>query len=84
MLMNFGTVLSIAAAAFGFFGLVSALITLRAIRGWRARCRSFESTLAAVQRELEFVASISSRTGRQGKRREHELLGLTRQWVESR
>lgn len=76
MSMNFDTLLSITGAALGFLGLVSALIAMRALRGWRTRCLSLESSLAAVRRELELVASISMKTGRRVKRIEQQYSGV--------
>jgi hypothetical protein len=76
MILNIDTILSIAGAALGFSSLVFALFTIRAIRGWRARCLSVESSLAAVRRELELVASISMKTGRRVKRIEQEYSGV--------
>jgi hypothetical protein len=70
--MNINTFLSIAAAALGLAGFASAMFTAREVRGWRARCLSVESSLAAVRRELELAASISMKTGRRVKRIEHE------------
>jgi hypothetical protein len=74
MIMNIDItlILSVAGAALGFLGVAMALTTLRGIRGWRARCVSLESSLAAVRRELELVASISAKSGRQVKRIEQE------------
>lgn len=76
MIMNINTFLSIAGAALGFLGLVSALFAMQAIRRWRTRCLSVESSLAAVRRELELVASISMKTGRRLKRIEQEYSGV--------
>lgn len=76
MIMNINTLLSIAGTALGFFGLVSTLFAIRAVRGWQARCLIVESSLAAVQRELELVASISAKTGRRLKRIEQEYAGV--------
>jgi Protein of unknown function (DUF2802) len=76
MIMNINTLLSIAGAALGFSGLVSALLMIRAVRGWRARCLIVESSLAAVHRELELTASISVKTGRRLKRIEQEYAGV--------
>jgi Protein of unknown function (DUF2802) len=72
MIVNINTLLSIAAAALGLSGLVSAVFTARAVRGWRARCLSVESSLAALRRELELAASISMKAGRRVKRIEQE------------
>jgi hypothetical protein len=72
MTMNINTLLSIAGAVLGSLGLISALFTLRAMRGWRARCLSVESSLVAVRRELVLVASISAKSGRRVKRIEQE------------
>jgi hypothetical protein len=65
-------ILSVAGAALGLLGVAMALTTLRAIRGWRVRCASLESSLAAVRRELELVASISAKSGRRVQRVEQE------------
>ncbi len=76
MIMNINTFLSIAGAAFGFLGLVSALSSMRAIRGWRARCLSLETSLEGMRRELELMVSISVKTGRRVKRVEQEYSGV--------
>jgi len=65
-------ILSVAGAALGLLGVALALTTLRAIRSWRARWVSLESSLAAVRRELELVASISAKSGRRVQRIEQE------------
>jgi hypothetical protein len=74
MIMNIdlNSILSLAGAALGFLAFAMALTALRAVRGWRARCVSLESSLAAVRRELELVASISAKSGRRVKRVEQE------------
>jgi hypothetical protein len=74
--MNINSLLGFAGAVLGFLGLASALFTIRAVHGWRARCLVVESSLAAVQRELELMASISVKTGRRVKRIEQEYAGF--------
>jgi hypothetical protein len=74
--MNINTFLGIAGAALGFAGLVSGLLTIRAVRVWRLRCLALESSLAAVRREVELAASISVKTGRRVQRIEHEYSGV--------
>lgn len=76
MNINIDTFLSIAGAALGFLGLVSALASMRAIRGWRARCLSVETSLEGMRRELELMVSISMKTGRRVKRVEQEYSGV--------
>lgn len=49
--MNINTLLGFAGAALGLLGLTSALFTIRAVHGWRARCLMVESSLAAVHSE---------------------------------
>ena len=61
----------------GFLGLVSALYAVRSLRACRTRCLSLESSLTAVRREMEIVASISLKTGRRLKRIEHQYSGLS-------
>jgi hypothetical protein len=70
--MNANTFLSIAGASLAVCALVTALLAMHAMRRWRARCESLESSFAAMRRELEMVASISVRTGRRVQRVEHE------------
>jgi hypothetical protein len=76
MIMTSDTVLGIAAAALGLLGLAAALFMIRALRATRARCRAVESSLAAVRRELDLVASISMKTGSRLKRMEQEYSGV--------
>jgi hypothetical protein len=76
MIMTIDTLLGIAGAAFGFLGLAAALFMTRAIRASRARCLAVESSLAAVRRELDLVASISMKTGSRLKRIEQEYSGV--------
>jgi Protein of unknown function (DUF2802) len=76
MSMNISTVLGLAAATLGTLSLVSVLVAIQAMRGWRTRCLALESSLTAVRRELELVASISLKTGRRMKRVESEYSGV--------
>lgn len=76
MIMTIDTLLGIAGAAFGFLGLTAALFMIRATRASRARCLAVESSLAAVRRELDLVASISMKTGSRLKRIEQEYSGV--------
>jgi hypothetical protein len=76
MIMTIDTILGIAGAGFGFLGLAAALFTMRALRATRAHCVAVESSLAAVRRELDLVASISMKTGSRLKRIEQEYSGV--------
>ena len=76
MIMTIDTFLGIAGAGFGFFGLATALFMMRAHRATRARCLALESSVAAVRRELDLVASISMKTGSRLKRIEQEYSGV--------
>ena len=78
MIMTIDTILGIAGAALGFSGWSAALFTMRAVRGWRARCLAVESSLAAVRRELELVASISMKTGPAAQAHRTGVLGRCR------
>ena len=76
MIMTIDTILGIAGAGVGFLGLAAALFTMRALRATRAHCVAVESSLAAVRRELDLVASISMKTGSRLKRIEQEYSGV--------
>jgi hypothetical protein len=76
MIINANMLLGLASGALGLLGLVSALFAVRSVRAWRARCLSLESSLAALHREMEIVASISLKTGRRLKRIEQEYSGV--------
>jgi hypothetical protein len=76
MSFNVINVFDIAAAALGACALLAVLALSISVRRWRTRCAAVESTLAAMRRELEAMASISIRTGRRVKRMEHEYSGV--------
>jgi hypothetical protein len=76
MIMNINTILGVSGAVLGLLGLISALITIRAVGRWQKRCLGLEASLAAVQRELELVASISAKAGRRVQRVEQEYSGV--------
>jgi hypothetical protein len=77
-MINFdvNTIISIAAACLGFFALLAVFIMSFSARRWRARCLAVETSLAAMRREIEVLASISLRTGRRVKRMEQEYSGV--------
>jgi Protein of unknown function (DUF2802) len=70
--IDINTIVGAAGALLGSCALIGMLLMSRAIAHWRARCLAVESSLAGMRRELEMLASISVRTGRQVKRIEHD------------
>jgi Protein of unknown function (DUF2802) len=74
--MSLAAVLAIAAVLLGMGAALAALLMSRSNRGWQARCIAVESSLSAMRRELELMASISLKTGRRVKRMEHEYAGV--------
>jgi hypothetical protein len=86
MMLGTDSILNIAALAFGLCGFAMAAAAMGTIRRWRARCVSVESSLEAMRRELELMASISLKTGRRVKRIEQEYSGVADrvEWVELR
>ncbi len=70
------SLLDAAAVLLAVWALCAAWLALRSVRVWQARCESLESSVAALRRELELVASISVRTGRRVQRVEHEYSGV--------
>jgi type II secretory pathway component PulJ len=65
-----------ALAVFSVLALTASFLTARALRRLRARNDSLESSLAAVRREMELVASIGMRAGRRVKRIERDHVNL--------
>jgi Protein of unknown function (DUF2802) len=74
--LNVPMLASIGAAALGALALASALIAWISMRRWRARHAALESSVDALRRELELLASISVRTGRRVQRVEQEYSGV--------
>ena len=60
----------------GLLGVMAMLYAIRSTRALRARCTSFEESLAAVRRELELVTSLSTKNERRVRRIEHECSGV--------
>lgn len=76
MILNTEMILSLAGAGIGFLGLMSALLAIRAVHGWRAQALSLESSLAALRRELELLTSVSVKAGRRVARVEQQYSGV--------
>jgi hypothetical protein len=76
MNINATNIFDIAAAALAACALLAVIVLSFSVRRWRSRCVAVESTLAAMRRELEAMASISLRTGQRVKRIEHEYSGV--------
>ena len=69
MIMNINTVLALAGVVLGLSGLISALLAMHAVRGWRARCLSVESSLTAVRREMELSLAARRQESQKGAAR---------------
>lgn len=84
--MSAAALISFVAVGLAIAAALTAAITQRAVRSWRERVEALETSLAALRRELELVASISSRTGRLVQRFEQEFSGVAERidLVESR
>jgi Protein of unknown function (DUF2802) len=77
-MLNFDltTIVSLAAACLSLCALLAILIMSISVRRWRTRCLAADSSLAAMRREIEVLATISLRTGRRVKRIEREYSGV--------
>jgi hypothetical protein len=84
--LSVAVVISLLAAACAAGGTFVAVIAHQAVKDWRERADALETSVAALRRELELVASISARTGRLVQRVEQEFSGVTERidLVESR
>jgi hypothetical protein len=74
--LNFNSVLQMAAASLAMCALFAVVALSLSMRRLRKRCAAAESSMAAMRRELEVMASISLRTGRRVKRMEQEFSGV--------
>jgi hypothetical protein len=77
MNIDISTVLESAGAMLSLMGLVAAFFAVRSVRGLQARLLDAEASLMAVRRELEIVASISTKAGRRVKRIEQDYSGVS-------
>jgi hypothetical protein len=66
-LVSINTILGIAGVLLGLSALLAVLAASRSNRRLTARCVEVESSLGAMRRELELLASISLKTGRRVK-----------------
>jgi hypothetical protein len=73
---NIMSVLAIGGASLAACALLIIALQALSLRRLRARHFTLESSVAAMRRELEVVASISLRTGRRVKRIEHDYAGV--------
>jgi hypothetical protein len=74
--MNVELLAGAAGALLAVCASIAALTALHEVRRWRDRCASLESSIEALRREFERVASISVRTGRRVQRVEHHFSGV--------
>jgi Protein of unknown function (DUF2802) len=70
------SVLAMAAASLAICALTAVVVLSFSLRRWRKRHAAVESSLAAMRRELEVLASISLRTGSRVNRIEREYSGV--------
>jgi hypothetical protein len=70
------TMLGIAGVLLGLCAAPAIFVMSLSNRRWRARCAAVESSLAALHREFELMASISLKTGRGVKRMQHDHAGM--------
>jgi hypothetical protein len=66
------TMFAVAGLLQGTVALAAVGLLRRNLKHWRDRCLHVEADLKALRREMEMVASMSVRTGRQVKRIEHD------------
>jgi hypothetical protein len=76
MNLNLNGVLAISAASLATCALFAVVVLSFSLSRWRKRCASVESSVAAMRRELEVMASISLRTGQRVNRMEREYSGV--------
>jgi hypothetical protein len=75
-LVSINAILGVAGLLLALCAMLAAFVTSRSNRRLAARCVEVESSLAAMGRELEQLASTSLKTGRRVKRFEQEYAGV--------
>jgi hypothetical protein len=75
-LVSINAILGIAGLLLALCAGLAAFFTSRSNRRLTARCVEVESSVAALRRELELLASNSLKTGRRVKRFEQEYVGV--------
>jgi hypothetical protein len=74
--LSVNVILGLAAASLAICALIAVVALSFSTRRWRRRCAAVESSVAAMRRELEVMASISLRIGRRVNRIEREYSGV--------
>jgi hypothetical protein len=74
--LNVNAILGSVAASLAICALIAVVVLSFSMRRWRKHSAAIESSLAAMRRELEVMASIGSRTMRRVNRIEHECSGV--------
>jgi len=75
-LVSINAILGVAGLLLALCAMLAAFVTSRSNRRLAARCVEVESSLAAMGRELEQLASTSLKTGRRVKLFEQEYAGV--------
>jgi Protein of unknown function (DUF2802) len=70
--IDISTAFSVIAILLSSVALYTTVTVYKAMNEWRTRFHELEASLPSLRREVELVASISARTGRQVKRIEHD------------
>jgi len=74
--LNVNTILEMSAASLAICALIAVVVLSFSLRRWQKRSATVESSLTAMRRELEVMASISLRTGSRVSRIEREYSGV--------
>jgi hypothetical protein len=74
--LNLDTILEMAAASLAICVLTAVVVLSFSMRRLRKRCAAVESSLTAMRREFEVMASIGLRTGSRVNRIEREYSGV--------
>jgi hypothetical protein len=66
--IDISTIVGFCALLLSAVAVVALLVLNRSVAHWRARCLTLEASVPALRREVELMASISVKTGRQVQR----------------
>jgi hypothetical protein len=74
--IDINTVFSVGACLVSLAALGAVVSLYKSLEHWRGRCLALEASLPSLRREVDLMASLNARTGRQVEKIAHECLDV--------